>query len=408
MLDLIHEAVVESAGELFGDEIRKARESFARECEVREARARVHEASIREHEASLRELQAIARERMADFEKDIATRFAAIGEQVAAKLAGLKDGLPGVPGVQGERGLPGEPGRQGEPGPQGLPGVGLQGPQGIEGKAGPPGPEGPTGAGGQPGATGPSGDPGPAGEPGPQGEPGPAGPPGPPGPQGDVGATGGAGPQGDKGPAGDTGPAGPPGPQGERGVPGVPGAQGKQGEVGPPGPIGPTGLVAEVRAWDPERPTYKHELVSHRGATWQASQDTVKQPGISTGHWRLIAAAGRGLTIRGPFVPTDEYAELDVVTLNGSWFVAIKDAPGPCPGDGWRVGPSGRKGERGDQGPPGPAGAPGRHAREVPTIREWRLDERSYTAVPVMTDGSEGPKLELRGMFRRFMDEARS
>ena len=42
------------------------------------------------------------------------------------------------------------------------------------------------------------------------------------------------------------------------------------------------------------------------------------------------------------------------------------------------------------QGDPGLSGA---------TIRDWKIDRARYVATPVMSDGSEGPRLELRGLF---------
>jgi hypothetical protein len=41
----------------------------------------------------------------------------------------------------------------------------------------------------------------------------------------------------------------------------------------------------------------------------------------------------------------------------------------------------------------------------VPTILEWVLDYDNYRAIPLMSDGSPAPVLELRGLFERFFDE---
>jgi len=41
------------------------------------------------------------------------------------------------------------------------------------------------------------------------------------------------------------------------------------------------------------------------------------------------------------------------------------------------------------------------------TISEWKIDRARYVATPVMSDGSEGPRLELRGLFEQFLLEAR-
>jgi hypothetical protein len=40
-------------------------------------------------------------------------------------------------------------------------------------------------------------------------------------------------------------------------------------------------------------------------------------------------------------------------------------------------------------------------------IQKGRLDRDNYTAVPVMSDGREGPPLELRSLFEQFHTEAR-
>jgi len=104
---------------------------------------------------------------------------------------------------------------------------------------------------------------------------------------------------------------------------------------------------------------------------------------------------------------TADYRRLDVVAFNGGSFVALKDAPGPCPGPGWQLlasqGKRGAAGERGERGERGPQGSPGLSGV---TIREWKIDRARYVATPVMSDGSEGPPLELRGLFEQFLADA--
>jgi hypothetical protein len=109
--------------------------------------------------------------------------------------------------------------------------------------------------------------------------------------------------------------------------------------------------------------------------------------------------------VRGTFDQSTEYRRLDVVALNGGSFIALKDAPGPCPGSGWQLlasqgkrGVAGARGERGTKGDPGLSGV---------TIREWKIDRERYVATPVLSDGSEGPPLELRGLFEQFLHETR-
>jgi hypothetical protein len=40
------------------------------------------------------------------------------------------------------------------------------------------------------------------------------------------------------------------------------------------------------------------------------------------------------------------------------------------------------------------------------TIREWKIDRTHYVATPIMSDGSEGSPLELRGLFEQFLRDA--
>jgi hypothetical protein len=112
--------------------------------------------------------------------------------------------------------------------------------------------------------------------------------------------------------------------------------------------------------------------------------------------------------VRGTFDEAADYRRLDVVARNGGSFVALKDAPGPCPGSGWQLlasqGKRGVAGERGDRGERGPKGDPGSSGA---TIRDWKIDRARYVATPVMSDGREGPALELRGLFEQFLLETR-
>jgi len=111
------------------------------------------------------------------------------------------------------------------------------------------------------------------------------------------------------GPAGEPGPAGPPGPQG------APGAPGERGERGEPGTAG-----ANARQWRHRR-------------YYDAKQ---------------------------------AYDEGDVVAHDGGSWLALQDAPGPLPGDGWaQLTTRGQRGKPGDRGERGPAGAEGRGVADV-------------------------------------------
>src|SRR5262245_58957820 len=70
-----------------------------------------------------------------------------------------------------------------------------------------------------------------------------------------------------------------------------------------------------------------------------------------------------GLHLRGAYRSDQDYDRLDVVTLDGSSYIARQGSPGPCPGEGWRTlasaGAAGSQGIRGPKGDRGPAGETG-------------------------------------------------
>ena len=276
--------------------------------------------------------------------------------------------------------------------------LGDQGPPGL------PGPPGPAGADGCAGAAGPQGEPG---EAGPQASPGPPGECGPTGPQGLAGAPGERGPPGPAGEPGETGQAGPQGESGATGPQGPPGAAGECGAVGPAGPQGEPGVLRVVRDFAPDTVHYAGVVVTHGGGTYQASRDTGQAPGHAD--WICLACPGRDAAmpkVRGTWSEAETYAALDIVALSGSGFIARRDAPGPCPGEGWQLiasagrqgikGPPGEPGERGVSGERGHPGAP------APTIIGWKIDSETYAAIPILSDKSEAPPLQLRGLFERY------
>jgi hypothetical protein len=135
-------------------------------------------------------------------------------------------------------------------------------------------------------------------------------------------------------------------------------------------------------------------------------------------------AAG-SFNIRGTYDELTAYSYLDVVALNGGSFVALKDAPGSCPGPDWQLlcsaGRRGPRGERGLMGPAGPAASPvkwlsfdsARMALLV-TMSDARtttiplagvftnvtIDRTSYCVVFRMSDGAE-----LRFSVREFFEQ---
>src|SRR5262245_61273174 len=163
----------------------------------------------------------------------------------------------------------------------------------------------------------------------------------------------------------------------------------------------PPAQFPSVKVFSADTIYHEGDIVAFAGGTYQAAKDTARAPGPQD--WICLAVAGAGFTIRGTFNETAEYRRLDVVALNGGSFIALKDAPGPCPGSGWQLiasqgkrGAAGEKGERGLPGPRGDAGASGA------TIVSWKIDREKYLAMPLMSDGRDGPPLELLGLFQQF------
>jgi hypothetical protein len=163
----------------------------------------------------------------------------------------------------------------------------------------------------------------------------------------------------------------------------------------------PPAQFPSVKAFSADTIYHEGDIVAFHGGTYQATKDTARAPGAQD--WVCLASAGHSFTVRGTFNESISYRRLDVVALNGGSFIALKDAPGPCPGSGWQLiasqgkrGAAGEKGERGAQGPQGNPGLSGA------TIRGWKIDEEKYAATPLMSDGRDGPPLELLGLFQQF------
>jgi hypothetical protein len=161
-----------------------------------------------------------------------------------------------------------------------------------------------------------------------------------------------------------------------------------------------------IDAWRPDTIYHEGAIVAFAGGTWQAQRDTARVPGAQD--WVCLARSGNSLTPRGAYDDHADYRCLDVTTVSGSSFVALKDRPGACPGADWQLlasrGSRGDRGLKGERGPPGPRGDAG--ASGV-TIRDWKIDRERYVAMPIMIDGSDGPPLELRGLFEQFFSEVR-
>jgi hypothetical protein len=172
---------------------------------------------------------------------------------------------------------------------------------------------------------------------------------------------------------------------------------------------GKTPLPAQfprVKTFSADTIYHEGDIVVFAGGTYQAAKDTARAPGPQD--WICLAVAGAGFTIRSTYDDHEEYKHLDVVMTNGSSFVALKDAPGPCPGDDWQLLASrGSRGDRGLKGERGLIGPRGERGAAAPSIQSWQIDRARYLATPVMSDGCEGPPLELRGLFEQFLTDAR-
>jgi hypothetical protein len=126
-------------------------------------------------------------------------------------------------------------------------------------------------------------------------------------------------------------------------------------------------------------------------------------------HWHFsqVVTAGRfAQQMRGGFNAYKKYQRLDVVEFDDSSFVARRDNPGLCPGEGWqlmsRASTRGPVGERGPRGGKGERGARGEDGREIVS---WHLERATYRAFPVYADGKMGPELNLRPLFEQYCEE---
>lgn len=369
-----------------------ARWKEQRELIVAQMRADVAEysATVAAHNARLVDLEAALALKLKAHEERLK-------EMTDLAIGALRDGVDGAPGESGPAGEPGAAGEPGQPGEAGPPGdAGPQGPAGEpgpQGEAGPQGPEGPQGPAGEPG------EPGPQGEPGQAGQNGENGADGAPGPQGEPGPPGETGPQGEKGEPGPTGPEGPPGPQGETGPAGPQGEKGERGEKG---------LFPGVYKYEPGNVVYADDVVMHNGETWQAIGDCADAPHICD-HWTRLAAKGADAPVGevcGLFDPEREYKRFDVVTLNGSEWRAVRDAPGPLVlednkiGDGWKM--SASRGQRGERGHPGERGLQG-----PPGVGIDDIELHGTALVATKTDGSI-IAVDLLPVIRQYIETERA
>src|SRR5262245_28217093 len=106
---------------------------------------------------------------------------------------------------------------------------------------------------------------------------------------------------------------------------------------------------------------------------------------------KAMLDAALATKVRGTFNPVSTYVRGDMVVLDGGSFIARKDNPGKCPGDGWQL--FAKQGARGRDGPEGKRGPAGN------IISGWIVDRSNYRITPRLSDGSLGVPLELRALF---------
>jgi hypothetical protein len=158
-----------------------------------------------------------------------------------------------------------------------------------------------------------------------------------------------------------------------------------------------------IRSYEEDRVCYAGELVTHQGSTYQALRDTGRAP-PGQDHWICVAAGGldgQSPRVRGTYKPVERYTRLDIVALNGSAFIARRDDPGDCPGDGWQLmAAPGKRGQQGLRGERGERGLPGF------SIESWKLEPERYLLTPIMQGGREGPPVNLRVFFEQYHQES--
>jgi hypothetical protein len=83
----------------------------------------------------------------------------------------------------------------------------------------------------------------------------------------------------------------------------------------------------------------------------------------------------------------------------------VSDNPG-IPGHdhaGWQLlAGRGSRGTQGIAGPRGLRGSKGAKAEAAPRVTDWHVEREHYRAFPVLSDGTLGPELDLRGFFEQF------
>jgi hypothetical protein len=166
------------------------------------------------------------------------------------------------------------------------------------------------------------------------------------------------------------------------------------------GEPGEPGKLPAVKDWT-RGVHYAGDVVTCGGSLWQASRDTGEPPGHDD--WTVLATKGQDakeFEPRGLYDPNAQYERLNIVALDGGSYVALRDDPGPCPGDGWRAWcQRGKPGKPGDPGPkstePGPPGV---------GIADISVD--GFALIVSLTDGGTIVR-DMRPMFEEYHAQVR-
>lgn len=178
------------------------------------------------------------------------------------------------------------------------------------------------------------------------------------------------------------------------------GRDGADGERGEKGEAGPVGSLPLVRAWE-DRVHYEGEVVTFDGETFQAIRDSGKAPPHED--WVCIVARGRDgkdadqIEVRSTFDPSEAYRRLNIVALNGAAFIARKDDPGPCPGEGWQV-----IAMQGKQGKPGMKGDTGMGLRGLPGASITRMEIDDEGLLTATRDDGQKVECDLYPVLSRI------
>jgi hypothetical protein len=217
---------------------------------------------------------------------------------------------------------------------------------------------------------------------GPQGLQGVQGPQGTVGPQGPTGATGPVGPMG---PTGATGPAGQQGMQGMMGLSGPTGATGPAGQQGPAGPNG-TGFNFRT-AFDNSASYAANDVVTYNGSSYVATAPSAgpnnPTPDGNMAAWSIMAAQG----VAGPAGATGAQGQPGTAGANGA-----PGAQGPA-GPTGPIGPTGATGPAGQQGPAGTNGTGFNFRGAFDSTATYAVDDvvTSSGSTYVATSPNQGP-----------------